>query len=149
MIARTALASISLLVAACDSIPKDSEGTLDRIRAEGRFSVGIIASGQPAVGPARRRAMLRGVRAATDAEPVLEQGASESLLARLERGEIDLVVGELAPASPWGTRVTILPPLGEQVAADGHVHLVAAARNGENAWIALLHREARKVAGRP
>jgi hypothetical protein len=29
---------------------------------------------------------------------------------------------------------------------EGHVHLVAAARHGENAWISLLHREAAKVA---
>lgn len=48
-----------------------------------------------------------------------------------------------------GERVSILPPLGEQVGSDGHVHLAAAARNGENAWIALLHREARDVAAMP
>jgi hypothetical protein len=52
------------------------------------------------------------------------------------------VLGEFAEPSPWARQVTISEP----VAARGPIILAAAARNGENAWIALLFREAKAVA---
>ena len=79
---------------------------------------------------------------ATGARPALEAGAAEPLLTRLEEGGLDLVVGEFAEKSPWSTRVTFTDP----IAVEGPVMLAAAARNGENAWIGLVHREARAVA---
>lgn len=146
---RLPFACIALSIGGCDGIPKDQAGTLERIAAERVFRVGTIASGQRPVGPDRQLLLLRRISRITGARPSIEPGASEPLLAKLEQGELDLVVGELAPESPWGKRVTILPPLGERVSADGHFHLVAVARNGENGWISLLHREAREVATRP
>lgn len=137
-----------LLLAGCGAIPRDPDGTLERVRAERRFRVGLIAA--PAdVGGRRRDAFLRAVGAAAGAAPAVETGASEPLLDRLEAGELDLVVGELTPKTPWAKRVTLLPALDEQVGRRGHSHLAAAARNGENAWIALLHREATRVAAMP
>jgi hypothetical protein len=138
----------ALLLGGCGPIPQDPEGTLDRIRAERTFRVGVIAPHGTSAGLDRQRLLLRRVAGATGASPTLEHGAAEPLLMRLEEGGLDLVVGELAPASPWGKRVTILPPLGEQVTRDGHVHVVAIARNGENAWVSLLYRQARQVAAR-
>lgn len=139
---------VGLFFTACDGIPKDQEGTLDRIRTERIFRVGMIASGETAVDPERRRLFLQRVIAAAGATAQIEQDASERLLIRLEQGELDLVIGELAPKSPWAKQVAILPPLAEQVGEKGHFHLVAAARHGENAWISLLHREAGAVAAR-
>jgi len=133
------------LCASCGQIPKDPERTLERVRAERRFKVGIIASGEP-VGADRQRLFLSRVSAATQARPAVETGAAEPLLGKLEEGELDLVVGPMAPHSPWSKLVTFLPPLGEQVTREGHIHLVAAARHGENAWITLLDAEATKVA---
>jgi len=133
----------------CSDIPKDPEGTLDRVRAERRFQVGIIAAGGSRIGLDRQVLMLRRVSEATGADPILQTGASGPLLTRLEEGELDIVIGQFAPASPWGKKVTLLPPIGEQVSRDGHILLTVAARNGENAWIGLLHREARAVAAKP
>jgi len=133
----------------CSEIPKDPEGTLERVRAEGVFKVGLIASEQPPVGADRSRMLVERVGQRAKAEPQFEKGASEPLLAKLEEGELDMVIGELAPASPWAKAVTLLTPLGEQVSQDDHVHLVVALRNGENAWIGLVDREARAVAAIP
>ena len=146
---RLLLILLPLAAIGCGGIPKDPENTLERIRAERTFSVGIIGSGGMPVGLDRQEALLQGLVAATGARPGVQAGASEPLLARLEAGELDLVMGSLAPQSPWAKRVTIIPPLAEEVTAEGHVHVVAIARNGENAWIALLYREAGKVAAAP
>lgn len=138
-----------LLLAGCDVIPVDPNGTLDHVRASRVFRVGLIASAAP-VGADRQALFLREVAAATGARPAIEIGASEPLLTKLEDGEVDVVVGEFAPNSPWAKQVTLLPLLGEQVSLrEGHVLVRAAARNGENAWISLLEAQARKVAGRP
>ena len=137
-----------LLASACDSIPADPGGTLDRVRCDHVFRLGLIATDQH-IGAGREQAFLRRVAAETGAAPKVERGSLERLLTRLEADEIDLVVGEVAPDSPWAKRVSLLPPLGEQVSARGHVQLVPIARNGENAWIALLHRHAKAVAALP
>ena len=139
----------TLLTASCDAVPSDPEGTLDRVRAERRFTVGLIASGHPRVGGDRQVLLLRRIAAATGARPAIEFGTTEALFGRLETGDLDLVLGELDPASPWAKRVSLLPPLAEQVDRDGHVHVAVAARNGENEWIGLLHRQARQVAAMP
>jgi hypothetical protein len=136
------------LLAGCGGMPKDPERTLERVQASRTFSVGLIAAGGPAVAD-RRHAFVRRVAEATGARPAIEEGAAEPLLARLERGELDLVVGAFAPKSPWARQVTLLPPLGEQAGRGGPVVIAAAARNGENGWIALLHREARAAAAAP
>ena len=133
------------LCASCDGIPKDPDGTLDRVRSERRFKVGMVASAEP-IGADRQRLFLSRVSAAAKARPAIEPGAAELLLAKLEEGQLDLVVGPMAPHSPWSRLVTFLPPLGEQVTREGHVHLIAAAKHGENAWITLLDREATRVA---
>ena len=50
---RTFLLAAALLVAGCDSIPADPDGTLERVRGERLFKVGLIASHAPP--PDRRR----------------------------------------------------------------------------------------------
>jgi ABC-type amino acid transport substrate-binding protein len=137
---RALLIAAVLLVGGCDSLPADPDGTLDRVRAERLFKVGLIASHAPP--PAVARDLLRRLSRATGAEAEVERGAAEALLARLEDGQLDLVLGEFAEKSPWASKVTLTEPL----AGASPVVLAAAARNGENAWIALVHRESRAVA---
>jgi len=135
----------TLLAAACGPIPKDPDGTLDRVRSERSYRVGVIASGAP-IGADRQNLFLAKVSKAAEARPTLRTGAAEPLLTMLEEGQLDLVIGPMAPHSPWSKQVTFLPPLAEQVTSDGHVHLLAIAKNGENEWISLLHPEAKAVA---
>lgn len=131
----------AVLLAGCDAIPSDLDGTLERVRGERRFRVGLIASPAP-IAPDRARALLERLSGATGATAAIEPGAAEALLHRLEQGELDLVLGEFAEPSPWQHQVTISEP----VAGRGATVLAAAARNGENAWIALLFREAKATA---
>lgn len=133
--------SLLLFLGGCGSVPVDLDGTLDRIRGEGRFRVGLVASPAP-LAPDRAQALLERLSRATGARAAVEPGAGEALLRRLEGGELDLVLGEFARPSPWERKVTITEP----VAGRGPIVLAAAARNGENAWIALLFREAKAVA---
>ena len=129
--------SAALALAACDRLPTDPDGTLDRIRSERRFRVGLIATGNAPIGADRQRLFLARVARATGARPVVETGASEPLLLDLEDGGLDLVIGPLSTESPWVERVALLEPLG---AAPGPHQAVVTpiARNGENRWITLL-----------
>ncbi len=138
--------ALLVLLCGCGSIPRDPEGTLDRVRAEHRFRIGFIASDATRLDAATEKAFIARVAAATGARPVVSSGASEPLLAGLEQGKFDLVIGELAPDSPWISRVAILPAIGEEGVDDSRVLLRPIARNGENAWISLLEREARPFA---
>lgn len=135
----------ALALAGCDRLPRDPDGTLDRVRAERSFRVGLIATGDRPIGDGRTNAFLARVARATGARPVVKTGASEPLLIELEDGQLDLVVGVLSPESPWLGKVALLRPIGETVAPQ-HLLLTPIARNGENRWIMLLEREARAVA---
>lgn len=140
---RSALCA-ALVLAACDRLPMDPDGTLDRIRSERRFRIGLIADGDRAVAPERQRLFLGRVARATGASPIFKKGASEPLLIELEEGKLDLVIGPLSPESPWRGRVSLLPPIGG-TAAPQRLDLTPIARNGENRWIMLLEAEARAV----
>jgi ABC-type amino acid transport substrate-binding protein len=137
---RCLLLATAFLAAGCDSIPSDPDGTLDRVRGERLFRVGLIASHAPPPGEAHD--LLQRLSRATGARAALEHGPAEALLTRLEAGDIDLVVGEFAEQSPWAAQVTLTEP----IVVNGSTILAAAARNGENAWIALVHRESRAAA---
>jgi hypothetical protein len=134
----------ALMVAACDRLPMDPDGTLDRIRSERHFRVGLIADGDEAVAPQRQRLFLARVARSARAAPLFKTGASEPLLIDLEEGKLDLVIGPLSPESPWISRVALLPPVGETVSPQ-RLDLTPIARNGENRWIMLLEAEARAV----
>jgi hypothetical protein len=131
-------------LAGCDSLPKDADGTSKRVQTEHRFQVGIIADGGDSAVLERERLFLAAVARASGATPQVHRGASEPLLLALEDGQLDLVVGLLAPDSPWLGRVALLPTIGEPVAPQ-HLVLTGAARNGENRWIMMLERQANMV----
>lgn len=131
-------------LAGCGTFPRDPDATLERIRRDHVFRLGLIAAGEAGLGDARRDAFLTRVARSTGAAPAVIAGASEPLLLDLEAGRLDLVVGLVSPDSPWVGRVAMLRPLGESVAPQ-HLLLTPIARNGENRWIMLLEREARAV----
>ena len=142
------LVIIALLALAggCAELPRDPEGTLDRIMRDRTFRVGIVASGSVSPGVHQGRALIERVAAAAGARPMLEAGAAEPLLMRLEQGELDLVIGEFHSKSPWMTHVHLLPPLASSRAGEEETMVAAATRNGENRWIRLVDRESRALA---
>jgi hypothetical protein len=140
---RLGLGLAVLALAGCADLPKDPEGTLERIRASGELRVGLIADPQPDGMAGRYLARVAG---ATGARPAIVSGPSERLLTELEHGRLDLVLGELRPDTPWTSHVNIVlhpdQPTNEPVLVTA-----AAARHGENAWIMLLEREAGRLGG--
>lgn len=135
----------ALLMAACDSLPTDIEGTSERVRAERSYRVGI----DPGVRDEPRiEALLGAVSEDSGSQAAVEPGATEPMLKRLERGALDIVIAPMTAKSPWSTKVHFLPLESGDPQPPDELQLVAMARNGENAWIALLHRHASAVAGR-
>lgn len=113
------------------------------MRAERSFRIGLVA---PLSGnDPKIEALLRRVARVSGARGRLESGDAEPLLNRLEEGELDIVIGRFEAASPWKRLVSFSPPLRVEKHGKTKFHLVAAMRNGENAWIGLVEREARDV----
>ena len=127
----------------CDSLPRDFDGTSQRVHDSRAFRVGLIAGSNDGHCPDMAARYLGRVSAATGARPITVRGPAEALLGALRRGEIDLVVGELDRTSPWAREVTIIEPLASNCQAE--VEYSAVARNGENRWIMLLEDAGRAV----
>jgi ABC-type amino acid transport substrate-binding protein len=140
------LAALCALCASC-GLPKDSDGTLERVRGSGQIRVGLILSSPDATVDPRARALLDRVAAATGAQPRIVPGDAEPLLARLEEEELDLVIGRFTGTSPWATLVSLSPPLATEKQGKTEIILAAAMANGENEWISLVEREARELPG--
>lgn len=139
-------ALLLLTLPACDHLPRDPEGTTERVCEERAFRAGLVEGDAAAATLAA--AYLRRVEAATGARAALARGPAEPLLARLRDGELDLVIGTMSPASPWEQEVHFLPALNERVKIGSYRRIVPMAAHGENRWIALLDREARALADR-
>jgi ABC-type amino acid transport substrate-binding protein len=142
--------ALLLVTAACSDLPKDADGTLDRVRSSHVLRVGLVP---PPPGPlaAARGDYLARVAAATGARLAVREGASEALLLDLEQDRLDLVIAPTTPGTPWKTEVAVLKPLVQTQAEGGdekeRLLLTPIAKNGENAWVMLLEREARR--GKP
>ena len=130
---------------ACADLPRDPDGTLERVTRERRFRVGIVSSGGDAAAAERQRALIARIAAATGARPTIAHDSAEPLLVRLEDGALDLVVGEFLRDGPWSTRVHMLPALARTATAGGETVVAGAARHGENRWIMLVDREAEEI----
>lgn len=135
----------ALLLAGCD-LPRDPDGTSDRVAAEGSFRVGLVARGEDRRGAAEQAAFLARLAATSHARPQIREGAMEPLLAMLEAGALDVVVGHFAETSPWEKRVTLAEPLATLPGVGGAHRLAAAVRNGENAWLMRVDRVSREGA---
>lgn len=134
---------------ACANLPRDQAGTLERIREEGVLRVGIVATATPPQHANRLQMLIDRAATVTDSRVETMAEPTESLLLRLEAGEIDLVAGQFDRSSPWSRRVHLLPPLANIPHGESDLETTVAARNGENAWIVLLEREASAVAAAP
>lgn len=134
------------LLAGCGDIPRDPDGSLERIRRERILHVGMV-DGADLQSIRRADALIAALAKDTGANPAVTRDGQEALLLRLEAGDLDIVVGgRFAEDTPWKTRVTLGPPLASETAAANTLDDHAVTRNGENAWIVLVQREARKVA---
>ncbi|HEY5712143.1 MAG TPA: hypothetical protein VIT38_09620 [Allosphingosinicella sp.] len=139
------LACLVAVLASCGSYPRDAGGTRERIVSSRLIRVGVVDGPTTPARQALIAAYLERLRGATGALPRIVTGAAEPLLIQLEADQLDLVVGEVARDSPWISEVTVIEPLAERRLQGRWVGLSPMARNGENAWIMLLEREAREM----
>jgi hypothetical protein len=130
-----------LTLTACGPYPRDIDGTLADIEGTQVIRVGFAnlrAEDLPsAEGFVARIEDATGARARVDTAP------AETQIARLEDGQLDLVIGEFAEDTPWGTEVAILEPLGWRQVGARRLGLSPVAPHGENRWIALLEKAIR------
>jgi len=132
-------------LAACGAFPRDPEETLRTIERDHLIRVGLVADPHP-IDDGRARALIGMVERQTQARAQIETGATEPLLMKLDRGELDMVIGPVSKDTPWRTDVALGPPLAIRGTKDDRTELVAAMRNGENRWIMLVERASRAVA---
>lgn len=134
----------ALILSGCGNYPRDPEDTLNLVRQNGSFRVGLIAGGDAQSD--KTSELIERIAAATGAQPATISGDAEPLLMELEEGKLDLVVGTFDEKTPWDTRVTVGPPLERRLEGKSHQQFAPAMRNGENAWIALVERQVRDIA---
>jgi polar amino acid transport system substrate-binding protein len=144
----------TLTLAAC-GLPRDPEGTLDRVRG-GTLRVGFVVD-TPWVTEAGQGA--GGIEGAIAAELARTLGAriawthaSETpLLTALHDGDLDLVIAGLTKDSPWAAKASFTRPYYVDTATvhgkRTEVPHVVAVRPGENAWQVHVERvlESRKA----
>lgn len=132
-----------LLVAACDTLPRDPDGTSRRIARTESFTVGFVDGAAAADPEAATLIRVLERRTGSKARPVGDHG--EALLNRLASGSLDLAIGHFRPDSPWQTEVAFGPVLATAGPADSPLELKAAMRNGENRWIMTVERASRSL----
>jgi hypothetical protein len=89
------------------------------------------------------RGFIVRIERATGARAQLDRGPLESQLARLDEGELDLVLGEFAEDTPWLASVAVIEPLTSRKKGKRRFEIAPVTRNGENRWVALVEREVR------
>lgn len=135
--------ALALLLAACGQLPRDTTGTLARVQAARVVRIGVVED---------TRLDFRAVTALTQhvaqgakVRPEVTGGAAEPLLAALDEGRLDLVIGAWAEKTPWTTEVTLSPPVAHYTIGETPLLVRAAVRNGENRWAMLVEHAAREV----
>ena len=137
--------ALLLTCSSCGQFPRDADGTLDRIRTERTFKVGLIAPLPERGGSNEVQRFLAQVADATSARPDISTGDTEPLLKLLEDGKLDLVIGHFDKKSPWATMVEIGPALRIEKQGKAEIQLAPVMPIGENAWVALIEAKARNV----
>jgi DNA-binding transcriptional LysR family regulator len=127
------------VLASCNNLPRDPDGTLDRIRQQRQLTVGLVDG---ATSPQVVVRLLDKISHDTQAAIAIRSRAAEPLLAEVRDGKLDLIIGPFEKDSPWATDVAFGPPLAHGA---GDIEIKAAMRNGENRWIMLVERAARSV----
>lgn len=132
-------------LASCGTIPRDPDGTLEQVRAERLLRVGaspaegsVAFEGERAVGPEAELALAFAEELGADVSWTL--GGESELVAAMERGELDLLIGGLLSDSPWADKISLTRPYRESTELDETVKHVLAVPLGENAMLVRLER---------
>lgn len=146
---RTALTcaavAASLALTGCTGIPKDPDGTLDRVeqshilRVGASPSEGRVTLTTPDAPPTGPEPDLASEFATTLGATVQwRSGGEEELVTAMEAGELDLLIGGLTDATPWTKRVSVTRSYATTTRAGEPVKHVMAVPAGENEMLVRL-----------
>ena len=132
-------------LAACGTIPRDPDATLEQVRTEGLLRVGaspaegsVTLENERPVGPEADLVLAFADELGVEVSWTL--GGETELVAAMERGELDLLIGGLLSDSPWADKVSLTRPYRESTELDETVKHVLAVPLGENAMLVRLER---------
>lgn len=137
-----------VLIGGCGlGIPTDPDGTLERVRG-GVLRVGVSVNEPWTAWPSAdvepsgiEPQLVHGFADQLDAEVEWTRGGEESLMRRLETGDLDLVIGGLTSTTPWETMAAITAvytySAGPEQEELGHVMATVL---GENAFLVELEQ---------
>ncbi|MFF0911947.1 transporter substrate-binding domain-containing protein [Microbacterium enclense] len=124
-------------------IPRDPDGTLDRVTG-GQLHAGVTPNGTfvRVDGGEPTGTDVEAIRAfadSLDAEVEWTVGAEEALVRGLENGDLDVVAGGLTDKTPWTDKAGMTRPYAEATLDDGRTaKLVMLVPIGENAFLSRL-----------
>jgi polar amino acid transport system substrate-binding protein len=136
--------ALPILAGCSGTVPADPDGTLERVRG-GTLHVGVspnepwtdVHDGADPSGIDVD--LVRGFASSIDATVEWTEGGEHVLMAGLELGELDLVIGGLTSDSPWVEKAALTVPFTEEPGAHGRLEKhVFAAPMGENAFLLEL-----------
>lgn len=142
----------ALLLAGCAAIPRDPQGTIDRVR-----ETGVLRAG---ASPSRERVQVDGDRVSgTEADLVSgfartlgaqvrwRIGGEQELVEAMEEGELDVLAGGLTVQSPWSDKISLTRAYARSTEGDKKIEHVLAVPLGENAMLVALERYLDEVRG--
>jgi polar amino acid transport system substrate-binding protein len=138
---------VCLLAAGCGlTIPADPEKTLARVSGS-TMRVGVSPNPPwTAISGAGEASgtevdLVREFAGTLQAQVEWVVGGEQALIAALERGELQLVIGGFNSETPWTEKAAITKPYAETKDPEGkHKRLVMAAPMGENAFLLTLEK---------
>lgn len=142
---RTALLAILAVaagvLAGCDELPRDPEGTTERVTGS-VLRVGWIAGAEPTE---VERAAVEGLAARLDAAVEAAEGTAHEFAAELDEGKVHLVGGGLPENTPFASDIGLSKPVGTIVLRGEAQPTVMAVRSGENRFLLLLNEAIEKA----
>lgn len=141
----TAAAACLLALVGCQTIPVDTEGTLDRVRG-GLLRVGLThnppwvdTSGPDAAGTEVH--LVERIAAELQAEAAWTVGSEAVLVEELHHGRLDLVAGGFTDDTPWTQRAAMTTPYLEDRDQTGRTRKhVLLTRPGENRFLMTVEQ---------
>jgi len=134
---------VILGLTACASIPRDPDGTLQRVEEQGILRVGASPSGELVAYEGeevtgREAELVAGFARSLGAEVEWTLDGETALVSAMERGELDVIIGGLHADSPWSDAVSITRAYAESDEAGETVRHALAVPLGENALLVRL-----------
>lgn len=157
---RAAIVLTLLAAYGCGALPRDPEGTLNRIEHQHHLRIGLVenppwvirSAGEPlGIEPQ----MVRDLAASLGASPQWHWGSEQEHMEALDAYELDLVIGGIESSTPWSKKVGLTRPYLQEQDAPGaesrkkrtRSHVIATPP-GENAWLKRLQEFLKQENGR-